>query len=63
MQSVCGVHVDSVPEPAQESLAVVLEEALQERTAPVAGGQLVDVDDLDAAAAAAAPLLLVERPA
>lgn len=61
MLSVCGVHVDSVPEPAQESLAVVLEEALQERTAPVAGGQLVDVDDLDAAAAAL--LLLVERPA
>ena len=44
------VHVDSVPEPAQESLAVVLEEALQEFTAPVAAGQLLDVHHLDAAA-------------
>ena len=52
------VHVDSVPEPAQESLAVVLEEALQEFTAPVAAGQLLDVHDLDAAAL----LLVLERP-
>jgi hypothetical protein len=55
-------HVDSVPEPAQEWVAVLLEEALQERTAPVAGSQLVDVDDLDVAVSALL-FLVVERPA
>ena len=54
------LHVDAILESAQEALAVVLDpEALQEGAAPVAGGHLLDVDDLDAALAL---LLLVERP-
>jgi hypothetical protein len=54
------IHVYAVPESAQEALAVVLEESFQESAAFVAGGQLMDVNDLDVVAAAAA-IIIVER--
>lgn len=63
------VHVDAVPEAAEESLAVVLEHAVEERAAEVAGGELLDVDELHPAAVvlrrrrAAAAVVLEERGA
>lgn len=41
-----SIHVDAVPEAAEEALAVVLEHAVEERAAEVAGGELLDVDEL-----------------
>jgi hypothetical protein len=64
-------HVDAVPEAAEEALAVVLEHAVEERAAEVAGGELLDVDELHPpvlrrrrrAAAVAAAVVMEERGA
>lgn len=49
------IHVYAVPESAQEALAVVLEEPLQEGAAAITAGQLLYVNELDAT------VVLVER--